>query len=93
MIRALLLGLAVAALAGCSSKYPDYEDLETQPYHSDLRSSFHRAPASRVSFQSLDGFTASDRPRSASRRHSSVVVVQPPPNAAATPTPLIPNGG
>jgi hypothetical protein len=93
MIRAVLLGLAVAALAGCSSKYPDYEDLDTQPYYSDLRSSFRRAPASRVSFQSLDGLVTVDRLRSEARRRPSAVVVQPLPNATAAPTPLIQNGG
>ncbi|MGL4966718.1 MAG: hypothetical protein ACRC67_36190 [Inquilinus sp.] len=92
MIRAVLLGLALATLVGCSSKYPDYEDLDTQPYYSNLRSSFHRAPVSRVSFQSLDGLATTDRPRSAARRRPAAVV-QPLPNATAAPTPFTPYGG
>jgi len=91
MIRAVLLGLALAVLVGCSSKYPDYEDLDTQPYYSNLRSSFQRAPVSRVSFQSLDGL-AIDRSRSAAPRRPAAGA-QPLPNATAAPTPLTPYGG
>ncbi|TSD87030.1 hypothetical protein FFK22_019255 [Mycobacterium sp. KBS0706] len=93
MIRVMLLGLALVALGACSSKYPDYEDMETQPYYSNMRNSFQRSPPSRVSFQSLDGIGATDRPRVGARRRHSAIVVQPLPNATAAPTPLIQNGG
>jgi hypothetical protein len=93
MIRPLLLAMAVLGLTACSSKYPDYEDLETQPYYSNLRDTFQRAPASRVSFQSLDGLASPQRSRTPARRRPSAVVVRPLPNATTAPTPLIQQNG
>jgi hypothetical protein len=92
MMRPLLLAMAVLGLAACSSKYPDYEDLDTKPYYSNLRDTFQRAPASRVSFQSLDGLASPQR-QALARRRPPAVVVRPLPNATAAPTPLVQNGG
>ena len=93
MIRPLLLAMVMLGLAACSSKYPDYEDLETQPYYSNLRDTFQRAPASRVSFQSLDGLASPQLSRAPARRRPSAVIVRPLPDDTTAPTPLIQQNG
>lgn len=91
MIRPVMVSLAVL-LAACSQQYPDNEDLDTQPYFSDLRSSFQRPPASRVSFRSLDGAGGAAPSAVRPSRRSTPLIVRPLQKGAA-PTPLVPVGG
>lgn len=92
MIRTVMLALAVLVLGACSQKYPDYEDFDTEPYFSDLRDSFQRPPAARMSYRSLDSAAGATPSPATPSRAASPLVVRPQPRTTA-PTPLVPAGG